>query len=322
MLIDSLGRKIDYLRVSITDRCNLNCIYCMPDKPVIPKSKNEILSFEELEKMIGILVSLGIKKIKITGGEPLVRKGVIEFIKKIYSINGLEDISLTTNGILLKEYARDLKNAGLKRINISLDTLHNDKFIKIARGCSLSQVLAGIDEVQKLNFSPIKINTVVIKNINDDEILDFIRLCIENPYIVRFIEYMPTYNSLGWSNDKFVSIEEIKNICSKYWNLTPMDTISGGGPAKYFQVKGGAVGFIGPISSYFCFSCNRLRLTADGKLKLCLHSPEEVDLKTLLRNKHTDNEIKNTILSAVSLKSTGKFFNSYHNENIMCQVGG
>lgn len=338
-LFDSFGRKIEYLRISVTDRCNLRCIYCMPSSGVIHKHQDEILSFEEITELAKIFISFGVNKIKITGGEPLVRKGITEFIQKLTKLDGLEDISITTNGILLKEYAEELKKAGLTRINVSLDTLDEEKFRFITKTGKLSDVLDGLDRVRELKFYPIKINTVVIRGINDDEILNFARLSIENPYEIRFIEYMPTNNSIGWNKNKFISADEIKNKWDAphfFGKFYPVKSIKGSGPAEYFTMPGalGKIGFISPISSSFCSKCNRLRLTADGKLKLCLNSSSTrplrdfqpsasgIDLKTPLRNNASYDELKNIIISAIKLKPESNNFNSSVNENIMCQVGG
>ena len=331
-MLDSIGRKIDCLRISITDRCNLRCIYCMPDSGIVLKPYKEILRFEEIKEIVKVFISLGINKIKITGGEPFIRKGIIEFIKSITALKGLADVSITTNGIMLKEYAARLKNAGIKRINVSLDTLDEKKFKNITRSRdSLSSVFDGLYEAGKLGFSPIRINTVVIRGINDDEIMDFVRMSIKHSFEVRFIEYMATNNSIGWSKDKFVSNDEIKVKLSSIGTLYPVENNTGSGPAEYFKVRIpgktgydgiGKIGFISPVSSSFCRRCNRLRLTADGKLKLCLHSSNDIDLKTSLREKASFNELKNIIISGVKSKPESGFPNSCNSGNIMSQIGG
>ena len=282
-MIDKTGRNINYLRISLTDRCNLRCIYCMPECGVKKLQHDDILTLEEIYSLVQIFCKEGINKIRLTGGEPLIRKGLPFLIEKISKIEGLKDIGLTTNGILLPEYAQDLKKAGLKRVNISLDTLNAEKYKKITRGGELSKALKGIEAAKAAGLAPIKINTVIIGGFNDDEIADFAKLTIDEDITVRFIELMPIGQAASWSEKHFLSNDQIK-LQLKELNATEGEDIHDA--AKYFRLPGakGKIGFISPISHEFCRYCNRLRLTADGKLKPCLNADYEEDLISILRN--------------------------------------
>ena len=326
---DIYNRSIDTLRISVTDRCNLRCTYCMPEKGIIPKSPDEILSFEEIEKIVQILVPMGITKVKITGGEPLVRKGIIHLVEKLAQIKGLCDISMTTNGISIAKFARDLKNAGLSRINISLDSLNKDKFTSITRGGDIRDVWLGIDEAFKVGLEPVKINVVLIKGINDDEILDFARLTLNMPIHVRFIEFMPMLNGLFWDEEKFIPNDEVKEECEILGKLSPESNVLGSGPAAYYRLEGskGSIGFISPLSHSFCNNCNRLRLTSDGRLRLCLHHENELNLKDMLRKGCRIEEIKKSIEKAVqdkpkrhNLCSGSRVF--HYSNSAMSSIGG
>lgn len=318
---DKWLRDIEYLRVSVTDRCNLRCFYCMPDEGVSKLSHDEILSFEECYKVIKAAVELGIKKVRITGGEPLVRLGIVDFISKIAKLPGLEDIAMTTNGMLLEKYAEDLKKAGLKRLNISLDTLKEEKFYQITRKGDLNQVLRGIELAEKVGLFPIKINTVIMKGINDDEIQDFINFIMEKPYEVRFIELMPMGEAQDIEKERFISNKEVMATIP---GLIPMIKSDELGPANYYQLLGakGKVGFISPMSNHFCKSCNRIRLTADGKLRPCLHSNFEIDIKEAIRNHNKD--IKELIRDAILAKPERHYLNEKRESSIrnMNQIGG
>ncbi|MFH1624950.1 MAG: GTP 3',8-cyclase MoaA [Pseudomonadota bacterium] len=302
-LIDKFGRKINYLRISITDRCNLRCVYCMPFEAIQKISRNDILSYEEFLRIAEIAVKKGISKIRITGGEPLVRKGVTDFIHSLSGIAGIQDISLTTNGVSLKDFASGLFGAGLRRINVSIDSLNYRKFQEITGGGSLKEVWKGIKEAMEVGLLPIKINTVVIRGVNDDEVIDFAKLSIDNPYHIRFIEFMPVGSTSAWSEDKHVSFREIKEKIEGFGKLSPIHTNrdDGAGPAQMFRIDGamGEIGFISPLSNHFCSSCNRLRLTADGKLRTCLLSDREVDLMPVLRGNPVDSELERLIESAI-----------------------
>lgn len=305
-LKDNYHRTIDYLRVSITDRCNLQCIYCMPSGGLIPIEHKEILRYEEIIRVIRIAAGIGVRKIRITGGEPLVRRNVVYLIASIKNIPGIEDLSLTTNGILLSRYAEELKSAGLDRVNVSLDTLKPERYREITRSGDLSLVLKGIEAIERVGLSPIKINMVPIRGVNSDEIEEFARLTLKAAYQVRFIEYMPFGSEDMWSPEKFISTEEIKSIVEGVGPLTPAK-LRKSGPARYFRFENapGVIGFISPISNHFCNECNRLRLTADGKLRPCLFSETEIDLKPALRGGASDDEIKRLIKLSIEVKPEG-----------------
>jgi cyclic pyranopterin phosphate synthase len=284
-LSDAFRRPITYLRISVTDRCNLRCTYCMPEAglPWIPKP--EILSFEEIEAIVRAAASVGVNSIRLTGGEPLVRRNLPHLVARLAAIDGIEDIALSTNGLLLAEQVRDLAAAGLRRANISLDTLRADRFERIARRPGLERVLAGIEAAVAAGLSPIKINCVVMRGQNDDELADFAALTRDRAVFVRFIEVMPVVENAAGQRDVYVSSDEILERVSAIGTLLPDDGPGGNGPARYFAFPGapGAVGVISPLSHDYCERCNRVRLTADGRLRLCLFGDYEIDLRTPLR---------------------------------------
>ena len=300
-LCDSSQRPINYLRISVTDRCNLRCIYCMPIEGVKPLPRDAILHYEEIFTAAKAASEMGINKLRLTGGEPLARAHLTTLIRMLSSIEGIDDIALTTNGVLLKQYAEQLKEAGLRRVNVSLDTLKKERFREIARRDHLNEVLDGLAAAQKAGLEPIKVNMVVMRGINDDEALDFARRTIEEGWHVRFIEQMPF---VGGTEITFMPTYEIHERLLTLGELDPCLPSSGNGPAKYFRFRGasGTIGYISPISDHFCFKCNRLRLTADGKLRPCLFSDEEIDLKTSLRSGASSDDIKRLIRQAVDAK--------------------
>ncbi len=300
-LSDSFQRPIDYLRISVTDRCNLRCTYCMPAEGVRLMSHGDILSYEEIYEVAEAAAKLGIKKVRITGGEPLVRVGLPRLIQMLAQIDTIDDISLTTNGILLARYAAELKAAGLRRVNVSLDTLKPDRFKAITRGDNLGDVLTGIEVAKSVGLTPTKINMVVISRINDDELIDFATKTITEGWHVRFIEHMPFGENANTFT--FVSVAEMRQRLAALGELVPC-SFKGNGPAQYFRLPQakGTVGFITPVSEHFCFHCNRLRLTADGKLRPCLLSEEEIDLRQPLRNGTSSTELKRLIKKAVESK--------------------
>lgn len=304
--VDRFRRTIDYMRISVTDRCNLRCIYCMPDTGTVPIPHSETLRYEEIERIVKAGVGMGLRKIRITGGEPLVRKNITHLIKLLNAIEGIEDLSLTTNGIFLAEYAEELAEAGLRRVNISLDSLKPDRYREITRGGDIERVFKGIEAVQKAGLVPVKINMVPIRNINDDEVGDFALMTLRDPLQVRFIEFMPFSGCGAWSAEKVVPAEEIQKGIEKLGVLRPAKTKKSG-PARYFAFEGaaGVVGFITPLSNHFCAECNRLRLTADGKLRPCLFSETEIDLKSSVRGGSDDTEIQRLISLAIALKPEG-----------------
>jgi len=271
-LKDNFHRTIDYLRISVTDRCNLRCRYCMPETGIPSFGHANIMRYEEILRVAGAAVGLGFRKIRITGGEPLVRQGITEFMRQLIQLPGLRELTLTTNGVLLGEKAQELYDLGVRRINVSLDTLKRKKFEYITRRDFLLNVMGGIHKAAKVGFYPIKINIVAIRGFNDDEILDFARLAEKQPYHVRFIEYMPIGDGNDWKPEQSISSEEIRHIIQQYRPLEPLEHDSMDGPAELYSFPGaaGRVGFISPLSNSFCESCNRLRLTADGKLRSCL----------------------------------------------------
>jgi len=335
-LIDNFGREISYLRVSITDRCNYRCIYCQSEKKFEFIPHQEILRFEEIVEIVQEAANLRITKVRITGGEPLVRKGVVDFIRKLREIKKLEDISLTTNGFFLSEYAEKLKDAGLNRVNISLDSLQEEKYKKITRGGSLEKALKGVDSALKAGLLPIKINTVLIRGINDDEVEDFVRLALERPLNIRFIEFMPSGEEvINEFENKFISVQEIKEKLIKKYLLTPIKISTANGPAKYYQIKDGqgTIGFITALSQHFCKTCNRIRLTSEGKLRPCLFSNKEVDIKQAIRKLAKGKKegflrkkiIRDKLKEAVRLKPEGHKLNIKNQENLsfhMSRVGG
>lgn len=312
MLLDHFKRKIDYLRISLTDRCNLRCRYCMPEGgiPLIPHE--EILTFEEILRVVRIFAKEGISKVRLTGGEPLIRKGIVDFISHLSQIEGLKDLSLTTNGVLLKGLAPELKRAGLKRVNISLDSLKKEKFHQITRRDHFEQVWAGIEEALRIDLSPVKINMVVIRGLNDDEIEAFAQLTLDLPLVVRFIEYMPSGNGDHWRESDLFPIPMIKARIENIGKLIPIPPDLWDGPAKRFRMEGGIgeIGLIGPVSNHFCENCNRLRLTPDGKIRNCLFSDEEVDVKNVLRNGGTAHDLREQLLFALKRKPAGHFINT------------
>lgn len=294
---DNNNRTINYLRLSLTDRCNLRCMYCMPEEGIDFIPHKEILSYEEMLRLVELTVQAGIRKIRLTGGEPLVRRGCLDFIEKLCQMEGLDEISLTTNGVKLKDYAEGLRNCGICRVNVSMDTLRRDRFRQITGRDFFDRVWDGIRESERLGFAPIKINVVAMKGVNDDEILDFARLTLEKPYHIRFIEFMPVGEQNGWSDDKFISIDDIKDRITTLGNLQPILHSGMDGPAQRYVLQGakGELGFIGSLSNHFCEKCNRLRLTAEGHLRGCLFSDEETDLKTPLRNGRDNRHILDLI---------------------------
>ncbi len=302
-LIDKFNRHLNYLRLSITDRCNLGCVYCAPDACLPKLPHEEILTYEEIIRLVNIGIGLGITKVRITGGEPLVRKGVYAFLNQLTQLKGLRDVSLTTNGILLKDHIEKIKSAGVKRLNISLDSLSRQKFQKITGQDGFPQVWEGIALARKAGFGPIKLNMVVLKGINDDELLDFAKLSLTNPYHVRFIEYMPIGRT-RFAMGQNLLVPQIKKRVQKLGPLIPVLKEAQEGPAERFKFDSavGEIGFIRPISHHFCSTCNRLRLTADGRLRTCLLSEDQFDLKKPLRSGGSDQDISERLRDAVSHK--------------------
>ncbi len=307
---DTFGRTIDYLRVSITDRCNLRCVYCMPRGGIIPKPREAILHSEEIARMVEAAASSGFRAVRLTGGEPLVRKGVPGLIRRLAAIPGIEEVAMTTNATLLAANARDLAAAGLKRVNISLDSLQPDRFHRVTRSGSLKSVWQGIQAAEAAGLTPLKINMVVIRGFNDDEVTDFARLTIDHPWHVRFIEVMPMSGITDWgpgmpgADKRVVPAAEIKQRLQAWRPLLQDDGPGGRGPARYYRLPEaqGTIGFISPISEHFCASCNRLRLTADGYLRPCLFSDRGVYCKAALADGASLAELQSLIRHASAIK--------------------
>ncbi len=308
-MMDHYNREVNYLRVSVTDRCNLRCTYCMPKEGVSALGHHDILRYEEILRVIRAARKVGVVKVRVTGGEPLVRKEILEFLSSLRSIEGLQDISLTTNGILLEAMAEDIFNAGIRRINVSLDSLNPGKYEAVTRGGDLRKVLRGIEQASRIGFSPIKINTVAIRGFNDDEILEFARLTLGKPYQVRFIELMPLGSAAIDHRTKFMAAEDMITQIKRHYAL---ETLNGrrdklDGPARLFKIKNaaGEIGFISALSQHFCKTCNRLRLTADGHLRACLFYDGEVDVKGPIRNGCSDDELGLLINGVIQMKGEG-----------------
>jgi len=340
MATDAYGRRIDYLRISLTDRCNLRCVYCMPEEGVAWKDPAEILSYEEIERFARIAVEEGISKIRLTGGEPLVRRGVPALVRSLLEDIGVESVALTTNATLLPRYAAELREAGLERINVSLDSLDAGEYARITRGGALSDALAGLDAAFDAGFAPVKLNVVVVRSLKQD-LLGFARMTLERPLHVRFIEYMPvgetdegsgcTSDVAGWTREDSVPSEEVlealsaSGVAAGLGELMPVvreDAPGGWGPARYYRFADsqGTVGVISPLSHHFCGECNRLRLTADGRLRPCLFSDNELDVRTVLRT-GTDEDVRAIIQEALRIKPED------HAERVgtrrrMSQIGG
>ncbi len=330
MLYDGQNRCIDYLRVSITDHCNLSCLYCNPRHAVKELPHGEILRYEEILRVVSVAVPLGITHVRITGGEPLVRKGVLDFIGSLAAIKGIDDISLTTNGVLLGGMARQLRDAGIRRLNISLDSLNAEKFKRITGSDRWDDVRQGIERAEEAGFEPIKINMVPVKGVNDDEIIDFARLTLDRRLHVRFIEFMPIGANDRWQHDTCISSERIREMIEQ--SVGPLSPFSKGktaGPSANFQIAGarGVIGFISPISKHFCSACRRLRLTADGRIRPCLLSDTEIDIKAPLRSGCDDTELERLLRLSLKIKPERHYLNSSGEpggcfQRTMSRIGG
>ena len=318
-MLDNHGREINYLRVSLTDRCNLRCIYCMPEQGAEKKKHEDILRFDEIIKVVKTSAVLGIKKVRFTGGEPLIIPEVDRLIYDTSRIKNIEDVSLTTNGILLSEAAEDLKKAGLKRVNISLDTLNTRKYKSITRGGEINKVIEAIDKSISIGLSPVKINTVIIKGINDDEVKDFIRLTKELPVEVRFIQLMPIGEGTKLYEKGKMGFDE---IIENYPDLIPLSNDKGS-TAKLYKLKNskGRLGFISPLSCKFCSSCNKIRLTSEGAIRSCLYSEEEINVKGYINN---EVRLNAALRSAIMNKPMQHYFDEENNRagKMMFQIGG
>jgi len=312
-LKDTFGRLHDNLRLSVTDRCNIRCFYCMPETDVKFQPREQILSFEEIERFVRVAVKLGVRKLRVTGGEPLVRKDLAKLIRKLIAIEGIEDLALTTNGVLLGAQAQELYDAGLRRLNVHLDTLDRERFKQITRRDDLDRVLAGIDTCLRLGYGPIKINAVAVKNLVEPDIVPLARYGRERGIEIRYIEFMPLDAQGLWERDRVLLADDILAMLER--EIGPLEAIPDRdvrAPATEYRYTDGVgrVGFIASVSRPFCLNCNRIRLTSDGKLRYCLFAIEETDVRTLLRTGHSDDAIEAAIRASVSAKWLGHEINS------------
>jgi cyclic pyranopterin phosphate synthase len=300
-LEDGHGRLIGDLRVSVTDRCNFRCQYCMPAEGLPWLERSELLTFEEIERLVSLLVPLGVRSVRLTGGEPLVRRELPKLISMLSAIDGLDDLSLTTNGYLLESMADDLIAAGLERINVSLDSLSRDRFFQMTRRDSLPQVIAGLETLERYpRLGPVKVNCVAMRGFTEDEVLPFAELARRKPYQVRFIEFMPLDADHAWSEDKVLTGGEIRAMIDRVHPLEPVER-EPHATAKVWRFRDGAgeIGFVNPVSEPFCADCDRIRLTAEGKLRTCLFSLHETDLREPLRRGEGDEALAELVRDAV-----------------------
>ena len=326
-MIDKDNRTLTYLRVSLIDRCNLRCLYCMPQGLLNPFKEGELLTMKEIAQTVQLFAEMGITKVRLTGGEPLLRKEVPSLVREIKNTPGIREVVMTTNAVLLKNFASELKDAGLDRVNISLDTLNRENFKKITGLDKLEDVLAGIEAAVKVGLWPIKINTVLMKGYNDHEILDLLAFAVERSLDLRFIEWMPTAGDIhALRENRFMSSEVAKQMIEEKCGLVA-DTSNPHAPARTFQIPGSVskVGFISPLSNAFCANCNRLRLKANGMMKTCLHGKEDLDIRGLLRAGVANEEIQAQIAETVFNRPKEHFLNDpsvAHNDFVMTAVGG
>ena len=323
-LIDPFDRTIEYIRLSVTDKCNLRCFYCLPKHFRGFEQPSHWLTFDEIERVIGAFAELGVSRVRITGGEPLVRKDLPVLAGRLSQLPGLNDLSLSTNAVLLPHYASDLRNAGVSRINVSLDTLDPERFAEITGG-ELQPVLAGLMAAKASGLSPIKINMVAMKGINDDEFENMIEFCIEHGFTLRLIETMPVGETGVDASKRYLDLREVRNRLESRYELIP-GVMPGGGPARYARIKGSdlRIGFITPISQHFCATCNRVRLAVDGTLYLCLGQDHKYELRPLLRQGISEDGLKNAILEAIAIKPEKHEFRDHPGQvvRLMSMTGG
>ena len=323
-LVDPFGRRIEYVRLSVTDRCNLRCFYCLPRHFKDFEQPDHWLSFDEIERVIAAFAELGVARVRITGGEPLVRKDLPVLSQRLSRVDGIEDLSLSTNAVLLARYAQALKDAGISRINVSLDTLRHDRFEDITGG-ALQPVIEGLMAAREVGLRPIKINMVAMKGINDDEFEDMVAFCLEHDFTLRFIETMPVGDTGVDASRHYFDLTEVKNRLADHYELIP-GVMPGGGPARYMQVKntGLRIGFITPMSQHFCATCNRVRLSVDGTLYLCLGQDHRYELRPLLRQGISDDGLKNAIIEAIAIKPEKHEFKDHPGQvvRLMSMTGG
>lgn len=324
-LIDSFHRPIEYIRLSVTDRCDLRCNYCMPKDFHDFEDQEHILSFEEITRVIGIFGTLGVKRVRLTGGEPLVRKDLPELAAMLSALPGIEDLSLSTNAVRLAKHAEALARAGISRINVSLDSLRPERFKAITSG-KLDKVIDGLMAAKQAGFQPIKLNMVAMRGVNDDEFTDMVDFCLEHDFTLRFIETMPIGDSgRNAAADCYLDLQTVKQQLAERYELIP-GVMAGGGPANYMQVVGTQlrIGFITPISQHFCDTCNRVRLSADGTLYLCLGQDDKLELRPLLRQGISDDGLREAILGAIARKPEKHEFREKPSQlvRIMSMTGG
>jgi cyclic pyranopterin phosphate synthase len=327
-LVDTQNRRIDYLRVSVTDRCNLSCVYCKPKGRMQVLPHADILRYEEIRRLVVVAAGLGISHVRITGGEPLVRRGILPFIASLRGVDGIEDISITTNGLLLEEMAEGLREAGIGRLNISLDTLDPRRFAGITGSDAWDKVWRGIEKAEACGFTPVKLNMVPVRDVNVDEVAAFARLTLERGIHVRFIELMPIGAGGGSISRSCVPAAEVREAIERSLGpLEPAKPGTGAGPARNFRLRGGrgVIGFISPMSQHFCGSCRRLRLTADGKIRPCLLSDTEIDIKSPLRGGCGDDELVRLLQAALAIKPERHYVAGTSGgcfERTMSRIGG
>ncbi|MEA3302465.1 MAG: GTP 3',8-cyclase MoaA [Pseudomonadota bacterium] len=323
-LIDPFGRRVEYVRLSVTDKCNMRCFYCIPKGFKDFEEPDNWLSFDEVERLMRIFADLGVRRVRLTGGEPLVRKNLPQLAARLSAIPGIEDLSLSTNASLLSEHAVALKKAGISRINVSLDSLQHERFKEITGG-RLQTVLDGLQAAKSAGLNPVKINVVAMKGLNDDEFESIVDYCLENDFTLRFIETMPIGSTGKDAIDYYYDLQKLKKRLQKSFSLIP-GMMPGGGPARYFQVKGTElrIGFITPISQHFCETCNRVRVSVNGTLYLCLGQNDKVELRPLLRDGSTDEQLREAIVAALALKPMRHEFKDEPGQivRIMSQTGG
>jgi cyclic pyranopterin phosphate synthase len=328
LLYDPLQRRIDYLRVSVTDRCNLACVYCKPREEMKLLTHDEVLRYEEILRLVTIAASLGISHVRVTGGEPLVRRGIIDFIASLKRCDGIKDVSLTTNGVLLEDMAEALAAIGRPRLNVSLDSLNARKFHEITGSDSWAAVWRGITRAEELGFYPLKINMVPVKGINEDEVVDFARLTLDRRIHVRFIEFMPIGANDRWRRDICVTSDQVRAVIEqKFGQLVPFTAGQTAGPSDNFQISGahGVIGFISPITKHFCKTCRRLRLTADGRIRPCLLSDTEIDVKSPMRGGCGDGELERLLRLALEIKPERHYIDDQEvrcYKRTMSRIGG
>ncbi|HIQ07434.1 MAG TPA: GTP 3',8-cyclase MoaA [Thiotrichaceae bacterium] len=324
-LIDNFGREIKYVRLSVTDKCNMRCFYCMPKGMKDFETPENWLTFDEIERIIAAFSQLGVSRVRLTGGEPLVRKNLPDLISRLSALEGIDDLSLSTNASLLSRYAKDIKEAGINRINVSLDTLKADQFKEITGNGRLSEVLAGLQAAKEVGLTPVKINTVAMKGVNDDQFINLVNYCAEMDFTLRFIETMPIGSTGRDATNNYLDLKNVITDLKKQFNLIP-GIMAGGGPAKYYRVRNTDlhIGFITPISQHFCESCNRVRLSVDGSLYLCLGDKHKFELRPLLRAGITDEDLETAIITAINLKPEKHIFNENPDQVVrfMSMTGG